>query len=104
MIQKVGEVISSNVGKTISIAGVVAVLGLYTSLKSTLLSELDVRYCLAADAQKTAAKLDTWMESDLKNKIFLIDLRIQKGTATDEDRAMRQRYQGDLDALRNPKK
>lgn len=99
MIQKTVETIKANAGKSISIASLVAVLGLYP----TVTKLLDQRYCLASDAEKTQQTLDTWMEKDLEDKIFIIDLK-GESNLTDQDRALRKRYEDRLDALREKKK
>lgn len=96
MIGKTAEIVKNNVGKTISIASVVAVVGLYSALTKVL----DDRYCLASEAQQTQQTMVNWMEQDLEDKIFMIEMKESKGVATDEDRAMKQRYIRRLEKLR----
>lgn len=98
MITKTQELIKNHAGKSISIASIIAVLGLYSALTKVL----DERYCLASEAQQTQQTMMSWMEQDLSDKIFIINLK-GESNLTDQDKALRKRYQDRLDALRKKK-
>ena len=99
MITPTMDFVKKNAGKSISVVSIVAVMSGYT----LLLQHLDARYCLAEAAQQTQTMMLNYMERELGDKIFLIDLKINKGTATDEDKAMRVRYQDTLEQVRKNK-
>jgi len=99
MISKTTELIKKNAGTSISIASVVAALGFY----ATLTKVLDQRYCLAGDAQQTQNMMVDYMEKEYEDKIFMLNLK-GEANLTDQDKALRKRYQDRLDALRAKKK
>ena len=99
MIEPTVNFIKKNAGASISVVSIVAVLSGYT----LVLQHLDARYCLANDAQQTKQLMVSYMERELLDKIFLIDLKIQKRTATEEDVAMKERYKDALNEIRKQK-
>ena len=99
MLQATADFVKKNAGTSLSVATIISVIGGYT----LLLQHLDARYCLAGDAQQTKQLMVGYMERELQDKIFLIDLKIQKGTATEEDRAMKDRYKDALNEVRKQK-
>ena len=88
MISPTVDYVKKNAGKTISIATVITVMTGYT----LFLQHLDARYCLAEAAQQTQTMMLDYMKRELEDKIFLLELKIEKQTATEEDKAMRHRY------------
>ena len=99
MIAPTVDFIKKNAGTSISVASIVAVLGAYT----LLLQHLDLRYCLAGDAQQTQNMMINYMEKEMEDRIFIIDLKIQKGTVTQEELALKARYQDRLAEIRKMK-
>ena len=98
MIEQAGKIIKKNATTSISVASIVAVLGLYTALTKIL----DDRYCLAGEAQQTQNMLVNYMEKELEDKIFMIDLKGEQNW-TEQDRALRKRYIDRLNAIRQKK-
>jgi len=98
MITQTADFIKKNAGTSISVASIVAVMGGY----SLLLQHLDSRYCLAGEAQQTQQMLVSYMEKELEDRIFMIDLKGEENW-TEEDRALRKRYVDRLNEIRKKK-
>jgi len=90
------KAIKENIKTTITISSVVAVFGFYTALTQVL----DQRYALAEEAQQIQQTIDVYMEKELEDKIFLLQLKVENKTASDVDKAMKKRYESRLEDLR----
>ena len=99
MINTTADFIKKNAGTSLSVASIVAVFGGY----SLLLQHLDSRYCLAGEAQQTQNMLVDYMEKELEDRIFMIDLKGEENL-TSEDKALRKRYVDRLMEIRDNRK
>lgn len=66
---------------------------------------IDERYAKAADVGEIRQEISTSINKlrikQLEDELFIIDFKIQEGTATSVDKAMKERKQRELEELRN---
>ena len=89
------KAVKENIKTTVTISSVVAVLGFYAALTQVL----DQRYALAEEAQQIQQTINVYMEKELEDKIFLLQLKVENETASDVDKAMKKHYESRLEAL-----
>ena len=89
--------IKDNVKTTVSISAVAAALTLYTGVTQLL----DQRYASAGNVEQVQQTIDSHLKNDLEDKVFIITMKEQEGTATNVDKAMKERYLRRLQEMKN---
>ena len=100
LIENMIEKLKANPKASVSIAGLVTLVGLYGGLTTIG----DDRYLLAAEGMQTQQMIQQHIEYDYEDQIFVLSIKKTNGTATAVDLAILDRLEKRLKALRNPVK